>query len=190
MCAHVGGRLGLGSAPLGQGRAADLVERPLQLESVQGGQRQAQKDLDAVLERPERLAEGHDPGHHVALDLRRVGDAPVGGHGLARPDRADLGGRPVAHGKDEVHRRGTGGGEFRPVLAAQAVGQVVVAPEYLQGQGMHGALGVAPCAVAGEASAPQAVDDALAEDAAGGIAGAEEENVIGLVGHRGLLVGG
>ena len=36
------------------------------------------------------------------FDRGRVRDAPVGGHGLARPDRADLACRVVADGEDEI----------------------------------------------------------------------------------------
>ena len=55
----------------------------------------------------------------AALDGGRILDAPVRGHRLPGPDRADLAGRAVADREDEVERRRTGLRELVPALAAQ-----------------------------------------------------------------------
>ena len=43
-----------------------------------------------------------------ALDDRRVGQAPMGGHRLAGPDRTDLAGGVVTDGEDEIERGAPG----------------------------------------------------------------------------------
>jgi hypothetical protein len=53
------------------------------------------------------------------LDVRRVGDAPVGSGRVAGPDRAGLTGGAGADGKDEIDLRRARGGKFIPRFAAR-----------------------------------------------------------------------
>ncbi|MDX6456384.1 MAG: hypothetical protein QOJ51_5225 [Acidobacteriaceae bacterium] len=49
----------------------------------------------------------------------RTGYAPMGGHGLARPNWTDFRGSVIADGENEIQPRGTCFREFLPRLAAQ-----------------------------------------------------------------------
>src|SRR5580704_16552807 len=104
-----------GSGGRGGGRAAaDGVEPRLQGHLVQAAERQAEEDLDAVLERCESLAEGGATLDLGALGGGRIGHAPMRGHRMARPRRASLAGGVVADGEDEIHWARTGLGELVP----------------------------------------------------------------------------
>ena len=63
------------------------------------------------------------PALAVALDRGRVLDAPMRGDRLARPDRADLAGRIVADGEDEIELGRVRRGELVPALRAKPVGR-------------------------------------------------------------------
>jgi hypothetical protein len=52
---------------------------------------------------------------------------------------------------------------------------------------MYGSLRVAARAKAAESAAAQLIDQSLCEDASGGIARAQKENVVRLIGHRSTL---
>ena len=121
----------------------------------------------------------------VAADEgRRILDPPMRGHRLARPDRADLVGGVVADGEDEIERRAPRLGELVPALRAQAVGPVVQPLQQPQRHRMDPALGMAAGREALEAALAPAVERALGHDAAGRVAGAQEQHVVDFVGHR------
>src|SRR5260370_29519328 len=110
-----------GSGGRGGGRlAADGVEPRLQGHLVQAAERQAEEDLDAVLERRESLAEGGPTLDLGALDGGRIGHAPVRGHRMPRPRRASLAGGAGADGEDEVPLRRADLGDLVPPLGAEA----------------------------------------------------------------------
>ena len=119
-----------------------------------------------------------------SLDGGRVFDAPMGGHRLARPDRAGLARRVVAKGEDEIHRRGAGDGEFLPVLRPQAVGRILQPFQHLYGERIDGALGVASRRKGGEAARADLAQDRFGEDRAAAVAGAQEQHVEDALSHE------
>jgi hypothetical protein len=114
---------------------ADLVEAALQRQPVELVHRQVDEDRQAVLE----LVVGFEKSlallRVVALHRGGIGDPPVRGHRLPRPDRADLAWRR-RNGKDEIQRGRAGLGELFPVLAAQAGGGQAVLLQQLDGVGL------------------------------------------------------
>src|SRR5882724_3720094 len=93
-----------GSRRLGQ-VVADLVEAPLQRQPIKRSDRQADEDRDAVVEPAVDVGEEGALFGLAADEGGRIGDAPKGGHGLARPVRTGLAGGLVANGEDEIQRR-------------------------------------------------------------------------------------
>ena len=98
---------------------ADVVEFALECEAVESLQGKAEEETDSAIEDQEGVPEG-------AFDLRlapanggRVGDAPMRGHRLTGPYRADLFGGVVTDGQDEVQFGGSGLGEFIPGFAVK-----------------------------------------------------------------------
>src|SRR5262245_51865840 len=107
-------------------------------------------------------------------DLRRICNTPVRRHRLARPGRADLAGRVVTYREHEVERRSSGLSEFVPALAAQPARLVPACTQHLERHRMDLTVRIAACTVGLKTSVPGAIQDRLGEDAARGIAGAEE----------------
>src|SRR3990172_2973799 len=98
---------------------ADFGEFLLQRKLVQLLDRQAHEQLDAPRQLLIGLAESGAFGLVAALDMRRVGNPPVRGGRLARPDRAGLARRVVAHGEKKIDLWRTGGSEIVPALASE-----------------------------------------------------------------------
>src|SRR5205085_1905860 len=115
-----------------------------------------------------------------AFDRGWILDAPMGGDGLARPDRADLARGVVAHGDDEVDPWRAGFRELVPALAAQARGGKAEGPQRVEAERIDLAVGVAPRRMSLEASLAEMDEQHLGHDRARGVAGAEEEDVVRL----------
>src|SRR6516162_323439 len=98
---------------------ADLVDFALDGQAIEGLQPQAGKQLDARFERLIGIAEGADFLRFRPLHCSRVRHAPMGGHRVPRPHRADLTGGLVADSEHEIHHRRAGFGEFVPAFTAQ-----------------------------------------------------------------------
>src|SRR5690606_39915805 len=69
-------------------------------------------------------------------------------------------------------------------LAAKALRRQLHVLQELNGNRMDRAFGVAAGAEAAKPPTSPVVDETLREDAAGGIAGAEKENVVGSIRHK------
>ena len=78
---------------------ADLANLGLQRTSLEFLERERDEELDAVLEVAERRAEGALTFDRGAQNVARIFDPPMGGDGMAGPDRAGLAGRVVADGE-------------------------------------------------------------------------------------------
>jgi len=164
---------------------ADAIHLALQRE---GGQRihgQRQHQLDAPLQRDGNGHEGHRLVFVAALMGCRVGRAPMRGHRLPRPHRADLTCRVVADRDDEVQRGRLGLDELVPIRAAKAIARDVPGLQGLPGERVDRAHGLAACGPGTEPTAPQVVHQGFGHDRSGGVAGANEENVVDLVAHVG-----
>src|SRR4249920_3477940 len=81
---------------------ANFLETLGQGDAIQFGQRQAEEQLNAVLQPAVGMEECLALVLIAAFDGGRILDAPVRGDRLARPHRAHLAGRVVANGEDEV----------------------------------------------------------------------------------------
>src|SRR5450830_142402 len=91
-----------------------FARRALQQGFLQLGGGQADQNVQAALERMQRLAKGFEFLRLRAFARRRVRVAPVCGGGLARPVGADLASGVVADGDHQVHVRGIRRAEFIP----------------------------------------------------------------------------
>src|SRR4051794_8414034 len=99
----------------------DLVKFLLQNKSVDRGERKTKKQRNAAFENCERIPERAFKLLSSSLHGRRVGNAPVCGHGLARPEGADFIDRVVADGKDKIQFRSVWRGKLVPTLAAKPI---------------------------------------------------------------------
>ena len=165
-----------------RGLLADAVEFVLNCQGLEAVEREAEEQLDAAFESEEGIAKG-------TLDLfggagrgRRIGDAPVRGDGMAGPDGAGFVRSAIANSNDEVHRRSTRFGEFVPAFAAQACGGQIGGLELLDGVGVDAAGGMAAGAEGAEIGLAAVIQNGFGHDGARGVAGAEEENVVGRCG--------
>ena len=98
----------------------DLVEFLLEREIVEAGKRQAQKQADSAIEQEESFAKGALISL-CSLNGGGIGNAPMRGHRLAGPHRADFLRRVVADREDEIELGRPGLSKLLPALAAQAV---------------------------------------------------------------------
>jgi hypothetical protein len=145
----------------GQSPGGMLADAPHQT-----GDRQTGEGSDPVLQVLERLDEGPLPLDVGALNGSRVLDTPMRCRGVSRPYRAGFTSRAVTDGEDEVHDRGTGPGELLPTLGAVAFDRVPIGFEHLQGEGVHCALGLAPCRIGVEAPGSVFAENSLRKDRA------------------------
>src|SRR6266403_1447375 len=105
------GRLGFTCFP-------DAVDFLLDGEFVKGGQRQAQQQGDSALKNHECIAECALYLFRRTGHCGRIGNPPMCGHRLSRPNRADLFRCAITNGEYKIHVRRTGLGEFIPVLTS------------------------------------------------------------------------
>src|ERR1700730_7465539 len=99
---------------------SNAIQLLLERESIERRHRQREKKIDSAVENKKCIAESSVDFGGASLDSRWVGDSPVRGHRLSRPQRTGLLGSLIADGKDEVHFWRAGAREFVPTLAAQA----------------------------------------------------------------------
>src|SRR5713226_2044279 len=81
---------------------ADLSEAPLQSEAVERLERQVDEDLYSILEFRVDAKKEAAFLFVAALESDRIGNAPMGGYRLARPDRAHFAVRLVADCESEI----------------------------------------------------------------------------------------
>src|SRR5215469_4322114 len=82
--------------------ATDLVDIALDRHTVEPVDRQRDKQLDAIFESDIGVAEGTPLLGVRALHSGGIGDTPMGGHRVPRPDRTNLAGSLIADGEHEV----------------------------------------------------------------------------------------
>src|SRR5438132_8919153 len=138
--------------------------------------RQGEKEIDASRQRGKRILEG------VALLLvgsfyrSRIRHAPVRLDRMARPDRADLGGRRVAYRDDEIDLRRTGPRKFVPALRARCGSRQPAFAQQFERKWIDAAGWMTAGAVSNEAAAAGVVEISLGEDRPRRVAGAEKQH--------------
>jgi len=88
----------------------------LEREAIEFVERQCHEDADTVGEDAQRFRELTLLFGVAAAELRRIGNTPVRGDGVTRPDRSHLARRVVADREDKIHRWRAGLGEFVPAF--------------------------------------------------------------------------
>src|SRR3954451_23910132 len=141
-----GGSLRGGSLP------PDLVQPPLQTELIEAGYRQRGECRDALMQHAVGVLEGKRDLGVAAGRFRRIWNAPMRGHRLARPYRAGFTGCVVANRKDEIQLRRGGLREHAPGLRPVAGRVVTERLEQLQRVRVHLSLRLRSGAVGSEFS--------------------------------------
>src|SRR5260370_11203454 len=126
-----------------------------------GRQRKREKKTDSAVENKERFSEGAFDFSGVSVNGGGVGNSPVRGHGLSRPERAGFLGGIVANCEDEVHHGSAGARELFPALAAQAGCRYASQLKLLSSFGTDHPRRMTPCAVVGGAPVSVLVYDAI-----------------------------
>src|SRR5215468_9961544 len=101
--------------------AADLLDAALDRQAAELVDRQRDEQLDAVFENNAGIAEGAPLLGFRAAHGGGIGDAPMRGHRIAGPHRAQFARRLVANRDHKIHYRGAGPAEFIPAFTAQPV---------------------------------------------------------------------
>src|SRR5262249_43186145 len=111
-------------------------------------------------------------------DSRRIGNAPMRGHGLARPDGTSLTGGIVTNGEDKIHARRGGVRGFFPAFAAQVRYRYVSGLQLPQCLRPHSSGWMAASTVGCEPRLSFVIQDGFGHDRTCGISGTEEQNVV------------
>src|SRR5215471_15540533 len=108
--------------------ATDLVDIALDRHAVELVDRQRDKQLNAVFESDIGVAEGTPLLGVRALHRGGIGDTPMGGHRVPRPDRTNLAGSLIADGENEVQRwRARLANSFQLLLCSRLVSRCAFA---------------------------------------------------------------
>src|SRR5215471_4431065 len=97
-------------------RLADGIEPPLQGELIERADRETDEDINATRQHPQRISKGEPHFRFVAGRFRRIGYAPMGGHGLSRPHGAGFRRCVVADRENEIDLRCVRPGKLLPAF--------------------------------------------------------------------------
>src|SRR5687767_2189220 len=155
------------------------IEPLLQRQTSQLVHWQARKQLNPASQHEERVTKRTAPLGVGRRDRRRVRDAPMRGHRLARPKGTPLRRGLVTYGEDEMQWRRIRFSELVPTLASQPFGRHVMLLQDLEREGIDGALRMTsraerPKLTPGDAGM---IGERLRHDRPRGVAGAEEQDV-------------
>ena len=121
-----------------------------------------------------------------ALNRRRIGNAPMRRHGLARPERADFLGGVVAYREHEVHLRRARLRELVPAFAARVGSRKVRRLQFTQRLRPHLARRMTARAVGLEARLAPVIQDGFRHDRARRISRAQKQHVVDVF-HKVLI---
>ncbi len=113
----------------------------------------------------------------------RVFDTPMRRHRMTDPYRAGFAVRAITDGEDEIHFGRAWLCEDVPALRREASRRIAECVQFLQGMRIDFALWLTARGESPEAPAPFLVEDGFGENGTCGVARAQEEHVVGLVGH-------
>jgi hypothetical protein len=106
---------------------SNLLDFLLDRQFIETRKRQAQQQANSAIENVEGITKGTFYALWRPFDGSRVGNAPIRGHWLTRPNRADFFGRVITNSNNEIHFWSARLGKFIPILTAQPLrGQVRV----------------------------------------------------------------
>ncbi len=155
----------------------DLFQPRLQAELVEAANRQRCKHRDALTQHAVCVLERERDLGRVALRFRRIGDAPMRGHRLARPHRAGFTRGVVADGEHEIERRRAGLCELAPRLGAEVRRVVTEAVKQRDSVRVDVALRLAPGGIGAEPVRAELVENGFGDDRARRIASAKKKRV-------------
>src|SRR5260370_6241123 len=133
---------------------------------MQGGEGEGEKETDWPGKNKKRLTKGAFDFGGVSVNGGRIGNSPVRGHGVSRPDRAGFLGGVVANGEDEVQLGSAGARKFVPAFTAQAGRGDASFLKLLQRFGTNRPRAMTSGAVGGEDWLSFVVDDRFPPDGA------------------------
>lgn len=142
-------------------------------------ERQREKSADAPFELPVRRLERR-LARRQRLDVRRIGDAPVRGGRTPRPHRAGFAGGARADGDDVIEARRVGRGEFVPRLASWRLAsrqRHAVPRQRFQRDWMDLSRRTTAGGKRAHATGAEMIEQRLAENRTGGVAGAQHQDV-------------
>src|SRR5919201_1466813 len=147
--------------------APDLVEFFFKRDLVERGEREAEEQTDSAVERKEGVAECFLDLLWGAVHGGGIGNAPVSGHRLTRPNGANLFGGVVANGKNEIELGRAWFRELVPAFALKAVRRDMGGFELIQCLPTHCSGRVTARAKGGEIRPALLIHDCLRHDGAG-----------------------
>src|ERR1019366_7608169 len=156
----------------------DAIHFFFQREAIEGRQRKSEKETDSPVENKERVAEGALDFGGVSVNGGGIGNSPVRGHGLSRPQRAGFLGGVVANREDEVQLGSAGSPEFVPALTTQAGCGHASQLKLFQPFGTNRPRGMTSCAVGREHRLSFVVEDRFGHDGTRRVSRAKEQNVV------------
>src|ERR1035437_5865588 len=137
----------------------DAIHFFFQREAIEGRQRKSEKKTDSPVQNKKRIAEGAFDFGGVSVNGGRIGNSPVRGHGLSRPQRAGFLGGVVANREYEVQLRSAGSPEFVPALTTQPACRDASHLKLRQSFGTNRPRGMTSSAVGGESWPSFVVED-------------------------------
>ncbi len=158
-------------------RRGDGIDAGLEGQAAQAVEREFDESGDPAAQRGVGLGEDEGLFGLCPGCLDRVGQAPVTRDRLAGPGGAFLGRCRVADGEDEIHHGGVGLLEFGDVLGPQAGDVVAVAVKHVERKGIERRVGTRSGGKGLELVPAQIAQERLGKDRAGGVAGADEQDV-------------
>src|SRR5271157_4019567 len=156
----------------------DAIDFFFQRQAIERCQRKREKKTDPPVENEERVAKSAVDFGGVSLNGGRVGNSPVRGHGLSRPERTGFLGGIVANREDELHLGSARLPEFVPAFAAQARCGNASPRKLLQSFGTDHPRRTTSGTVGAESRLSFVVEDRLGHDGTRRVSCAQEQNVV------------
>src|SRR5271157_3684522 len=142
----------------------DAIDFFFQRQAIERCQRKREKKTDPPVENEERVAKSAVDFGGVSVNGGRVGNSPVRGHGLSRPQWTGFLGGIVANREDKMQVGSAGARKFIPTLTAQAGRRYASFLNLLQRFGTNRPRGMTPGAVGREGRLALVVEDRLGHD--------------------------
>ena len=153
---------------------SDAIDFFFEGQFVEARKRQGKEQADTAVQNDKGVEKSAFDLRGVACNGGGIGNAPMGGYGLSRPDGTDFASGVVTNSKDKIHLGCAGLSEFVPALASQIGSGKARCFELLEGEGIDAAGGKTACAVGDEIGLSILVENSLGHDGTGGVTRAEK----------------